>query len=104
MGDFDVSIMVYKLNEGISREMREHGAWDRDAVKRLCDAYVQNGAKGNFFDIGGNIGTYAIPLARCLQDANKQSKYMVVEAFKPNIQKLRASIKHNHLDNVHLYE
>lgn len=102
--DFDVSIMVYKYGDAISSVMREKGAWDGESVKRLCDAYLQHGKKGNFFDIGGNMGTYAIPLAKCIQDANKDSKYMVIEPFKPNIQKLRASIKHNHLDNVHLYE
>lgn len=102
--DYNVSIMVYTMNEGISREMREHGAWDRDSVKALCDAYIQHGSKGNFLDIGGNLGTYAIPLARCIQDANEKSKYLVIEAFKLNAQKLRASIKYNRLDNIHLYE
>jgi len=58
------------------------------------------------FDVGGNIGAFALPLADCLRKYSKDNNSLVitVEPLKNSSQKMRTSIKRNNLDNIHLYE
>lgn len=105
MRDWDVKIMVYPGGDTVSKEVRATGTWEPEAVTRACDEYVRHGAKGNMLDIGGNIGTFTLPLAACLRNHSKGKGIVVaVEALKSNSALLRASIKANNADNIHLYE
>jgi len=61
---------------------------------------------GNFLDIGGNIGTFTIPLADCLAHAGpgrRPSRVVAVEAMPPTADHLLAGIKWNNLTNVDVY-
>lgn len=108
--NFDVNIMTYKANiqfqhDIISSRLQTVGAWDEKSVQEFCNKFKKFGGKGNILDVGGNIGSYSIPLAACLKsNGNGNNQLITVEAAPWNNKMLRASMKYNNLDNMHLYE
>lgn len=104
--DFNVSVVVYaNTPDIISEEMKQKGEWDGDVVKAICTEFIKYGGRGNIFDIGGNIGTYTLPLAACLKENGKGTNRVIsIEGAPWNAKHLRAGIKYNHLDNIDLYE
>lgn len=103
---FNVTIMVYKDDqEFLSRMIKTHHAWETNSVRAICNEWIQAGAKGNLLDIGANLGTYSLPLAKCMQENGKRTGTLVaIEASPSTAQKLRASIRKNSFNNIHLYE
>lgn len=102
---FDVSVYIYKSEDWISKILRENGDWEPDGPRTFCDVFKMFGGKGNMFDLGGNIGTWTLPLADCLQKHGKGgNKVITVEGASWNAKHLRAGIKYNNALNVHLYE
>lgn len=102
---FNVSILVYKEDEFISNTIKTQGTWDGDQVNRLCKDFIKSGGKGNFLDVGGNIGAYTLTLADCLRKHGAGgNKVISVEGAPWNAKHVRAGIKYNNLNNVHLYE
>lgn len=105
--DFNnLPIMIYKDDaEFISRNVRSVHRWDTETVQHICDEWVKAGRKGNLLDIGANLGTYSLPLAQCMKEhSNEASKVVAIEASPATLKKLRASIRYNEFDNIHLYE
>merc|ERR1712157_541316 len=58
-----------------------------------------------FLDIGANIGTWTVPMSRCIKRFNNQSAVHVIaiEANPYHVALLRANLKRNLADNVLLY-
>merc|ERR1712046_430947 len=82
-------------------------------VQTMCDKWRQAGAKGNSLDIGANLGTYTLPLAKCMKEhalapatgtRPRIGTLVAIEATPDTAKKLRVSIRKNNLDNIHLYE
>jgi FkbM family methyltransferase len=102
--DFDVSVVTHSNFDYISNRIRKDGGWEREDVSRLCHEFVQNGGRGNIFDVGGNIGAYSIPLASCLKTNGKGGNRVIsIEGSPWNAIRLEAGMKYNRLENVHLY-
>merc|ERR1719159_462715 len=104
--DFSVQVATYRdsgYDQEVSKSIQETKAWEPGAVKKLCDAYVSYGAKGNFLDIGGNIGAYSMPLAQCLKENGNTGTLVTIEASPENVKHLRVGMKLNKHDNMHLY-
>lgn len=59
--------------------------------------------KAHFLDVGANIGTWSIPIARCLQRLNRGGSVIAVEALAANAMHLAASARANNLQNIDLF-
>ena len=76
--DWDVSVLVYsKEDDLISEAIQKGGGWDRDGVQKICSEFIKYGGKGNILDVGGNIGSFALPLAACLKENGKNSNRVI---------------------------
>lgn len=106
MKDFPVSIAIHdrSVDLSISDSLAKFGRWERWSVVMLCERWANSGARGTFLDAGANIGSFSLPLASCLRNHGSNLSLVSVEPFPNNTQRLRAGIKFNHLDNIHLYE
>lgn len=106
MKDWNLTIMTYPQNDVISRTFQKDGTWEADAVNKACEYYQTHGGKGNMLDIGANIGAFSLPLASCIKKhrSNGRDFLIAIEAMKKNSQRLRAGIKLNKLDSIHLFE
>lgn len=103
--NYNVSIMTFKHFDIISNKLQNSGQWDGDNVNSICNKFKKFGGKGNILDVGGNIGSYSIPLAACLKEnGHANNKLITIEGAPWNAQLLRVSMKYNSLDNMHLYE
>lgn len=106
--DWPVSVMIYShpghTDTAHSFQIAKTGSFDAETVMALCQEYKRYGAKGAILDVGANIGSYALPLASCLKDAGNGNSLIAIEANSANNAHLRAGIKYNNLDNIHLYE
>lgn len=94
-----------RLSQGIAVQKAGHdeGTYETDFVKLLIDQWKRYGEKGNFLDVGANLGMFTLPLAQALQK-HPESSIISVEVLPLNNHLLRASIKANNLKNVRLYE
>lgn len=101
--DENITIFVYNPADDLwvsGRILNEH-LWQDDQVKPLMDLW-QAGLRGNYLDVGGNIGTFALPISHMLSKYGSQA--IIVEATPDIASHLKASIQINKLDNVALYE
>jgi len=116
MAKVDVSGMVKKSSAGItffaypdaqdiyvSRSISPESYWEKDASDRFCEEYGGLASKADFLDVGANIGTWSLPMARCLQKLGKGGSVIAVEALAPSYKHLAASIHANHFDNIDLF-
>lgn len=105
--NFGVSVMLYNKRQYdfVSNTFRANKEWEGVYLNKLCDSFKKHGGKGNFMDIGGNIGTLTLPMASCLKEnGNGNNKVITVEGAPWNARHIRAGMKYNNLDNVRLYE
>lgn len=93
---------VHKDNY-VSLQIQKRGEWEGGGIQAFCNNFKKYGSKGNFLDVGGNIGGYSMPLASCLAQNNEQSILITVEAAPENLKHLRAGMQRNKLSNMHLY-
>lgn len=87
----------------VSLQIQQKGEWEGGGVQAFCNNFKKYGSKGNFLDVGGNIGGYSMPLASCLKQNNENSVLVTVEAGAENLKHLRSGMQRNKLDNMHLY-
>merc|ERR1719316_1294014 len=75
--DFPITIMTYEnafaQDRYISNTIQIESAWEPQSVNKLCRRFKKAGAKGIFVDVGGNIGTYTLPLANCMREAGSKA-------------------------------
>jgi FkbM family methyltransferase len=102
VGNYSLSIAAFdgKEDKMISGELLAGNGWETNRVTKLCRLYRENGAVGNFLDVGANIGTYTMPLADCLRGSGR---VFSVEGMPPTADHLVEGIRENKLDNVDVY-
>lgn len=83
-------------------ESAPNGAWLGQLEREQVEAFVSRIQRGAaVWDVGANVGLYAIPSARAAGPSG------AVYAFEPvpaNLVYLRRHVQLNHLDNVHIVE
>merc|ERR1719436_85567 len=99
----NLTIMAYPWKEdvGVSGDLNQGLGWETDHTKQLCALWEKEGMKGNFLDVGANIGTYTVPLADCARDFG--GEIISIEGMPDIADHLRASIVANKQSNVVLY-
>jgi FkbM family methyltransferase len=100
----EVDIYCYSADEDqyVSGSILEYGAWECDFVADCASPWLANpDLKGNFLDLGGNIGAYTLPLGRFLQG---KGEVISVEGMPDIADHLKAGIVANSLSNVNLFE
>jgi len=102
IGD-SVKLFGYPSSEDIhvSGSVLRTGSWDSGLVNSVYTIFKENNFSGHFFDVGGNIGTYTVPLAHALYG---RSKVFTVEGLPSIASHLKKGVLENKLDNVFLYE
>jgi FkbM family methyltransferase len=99
-----VQIFTYSTEEDVfvSGVINGGGTWEGGFIERVYDAWKTLGSrKGNFLDVGANIGTWSLPMAQAMKGTN--SKVISVEATPPILEHLRAGIVANEADNLILF-
>lgn len=116
MAKVDVAGMVKKRSDGltffaypdeqdiyVSGSISPYSYWEKDKSDRFCAEYGKLAHKADFLDVGANIGTWSLPMARCLQRLDRGGSVVAVEALAPTYRHLAASIHANRLDNIYLF-
>lgn len=104
---FEADVMTHRdlrNDTTISRSLQTLGEWEGYVINKTCNYWrLAEYARGwSFVDVGSNIGSWMIPMAKCAQEMG--GKVVGVEAMPANNAFLRAGMKYNHFNNVHLYE
>jgi len=86
----------------ISADLLKGSGWDLNINEKLCKTWQQAGRVGHFLDLGGNLGTYTIPMAVCLADT--KHRVISVEGMPRIASHLAAAVQKNRLDNVCMYQ
>lgn len=96
------SVLIHPFDKGdnfISESIKNNRQWDKGIVQQLCDLFSET-SKGNFLDVGANIGSYTLPMASCLQD---RGKVIAFEAMPVIQQHLENGIISNGFNNVNFH-
>jgi len=99
-----VDIMTFPSHEDqhVSGVVNSGGGWESNLVSQVFGMWTHLGhSKGNFLDVGANIGTWTLPLAAAMAGAGKQ--VIAIEALPPIADHLRAGILANSAQNVMLF-
>jgi len=99
-----VSIMTFPTHEDkhVSGGVNGGGGWESHLVSQAFSMWQHLGhSKGNFLDVGANIGTWTVPLSAAMAATGKQ--VIAIEAMPPIADHLRASILANTAQNVILF-
>merc|ERR1719214_478151 len=99
-----VRVYCYPPSEDqhVSGSILNYGTWESDFVEHCAQPWLANSRlKGNFLDLGGNIGAYTLPLGRFLQG---RGDVISVEGMPDIAEHLKAGIVANKLSNVNLFE
>lgn len=86
--------MKLDLNDLVQRNIFFSGCWEKNAVEILLKIFPEQGV---FFDIGANVGTYALNFAQ------KAKQVFAVEACLATHTKLAETVRANGLTNVLCY-
>lgn len=99
----NVTIMGYPKEEDreISGQLNYSSSWEPHHTNALCGPWRDKGSKGNFLDVGANIGTYALPVAACTRQFG--ATVIAVEGMPTIADHLRAGIVENQAENLALY-
>jgi len=85
----------------ISGHLNKGASWESHVIKRIFNAWQSEGSgKGNFLDLGANIGTYTLAMASVMKNKHK---VIAIEAMPPIADHVRAGIVANEADNVVLF-
>jgi FkbM family methyltransferase len=102
-----VDIYVYK-NPGddkwVSESVKTSHSWEPEHVQRLIDLWKDTlpaGSVGNFLDVGGNIGTFALPVSSYISSLGGST--VTIEGMPHIANHLKASIQVNKMRNIRLY-
>merc|ERR1719362_1842768 len=99
-----INIMTFPSHEDnyVSGGVNNGGGWETHAVTQAFNMWQTLGrSRGNFLDVGANIGTWTLPLAAAMAGAGK--KVISVEALPPIADHLRAGVMANAAQNVILF-
>lgn len=99
-----VTIMTFPSHEDehVSATLNMGGKWEGQMTQRVYNTWVNEcHRKGNFLDVGANIGSWTLPVAVSM--AGTHSSVISVEAMPPIADHLRAGIVANKVANVALF-
>merc|ERR1719221_935373 len=82
----------------VSASIKPNSYWDKNRSDEFCREFSTLDGRADFLDVGANIGTWSIPMARCLQDLNHGGSVIAVEAMPSFGKHLVASIRANKFD------
>lgn len=86
----------------VSGTVNKGTSWDGDHVAQALRQWKkQGGGKGNFLDVGANIGTYALTLASAIKETGR--RVIAIEAMPPILKHLQAGVVANKAENVVLF-
>merc|ERR1719379_1924392 len=81
-GTSDV-LYTYPVEEDVfvSGSIAENGGWETNLKDELCGEFkkLSKSVKATFLDVGANIGTYSVPMARCLSEQGLAGRVVSVE-------------------------
>lgn len=105
-GKHDTKVAIYcypsSVDQWVSGSILENGAWESELVASAARPWITNpDLRGNFLDVGANIGTYTLPLGHFLQG---KGEVISVEAMPDIAEHLKAGIVANSLSNVNLFQ
>ena len=100
-GRFDVKYHVVDGRDLISNTLRRHGVYEPEVIAVTADvlqrlASEPAAVRGKVVDVGANIGTYALPLAKFYTAL----EFVCFEPQLPVLEVLRRNIALNQLGNV----
>jgi len=96
----DNTYLLMKNNDLIGKELRLHGDFAK-SERICCEKFLVNKDKVAVIDIGANIGTFTIGVAKSLQKID--GKVICFEPQRIVFQQLCANIFLNQLENVHAF-
>jgi len=82
----------------VSKALLTKGGWETNEIMHMYKTWQLAGKKGNFLDLGTNVGSWSLPIASALQSAGR--KVISIEATPPIADHFRAGVVANQLDNV----
>ena len=88
----------YKNDQYIGKSLSEYGEWSEPEIELLKQVFPN---EGNIIEIGSNIGTHTVPLAKHISTGGK------LIAFEPQTQNYNLLIKNlndNNLNNVEVFK
>ncbi|MDB5644041.1 MAG: hypothetical protein JWN07_3358 [Hyphomicrobiales bacterium] len=94
------SFLLFRTNDYITAHLRTSGEWEPFLVS-MSELLLRGGESPLVLDIGANLGAYAIPLAKAIQQSGG-----AIFAFEPQriiYYQLCGNIFLNSLDNVHAF-
>jgi FkbM family methyltransferase len=101
-----VDIYVYKSDDDkfVSASVKSSHSWETDNVQKLIDLWKDKlpaGSVGNFLDVGGNIGTFSLPVSNYISSLGGST--VTIEGMPKIANHLKASIQANKMKNILLY-
>jgi FkbM family methyltransferase len=98
----DIYCYPPSVDKYVSGSIIDSGTWECESVADCAQPWLANPSlKGNFLDLGGNIGAYTLPLGRFLQG---KGEVISVEGMPDIAEHLQAGIVANKLSNVNLFQ
>ncbi len=94
----DAEYLLFSGRDFISNNLFVHGSWDKHLLE-ISRIFISGLAKPLVFDIGANLGAYAIPLAKSIQDVD--GEVVAFEAQRIIYYQLCGNIFLNRLENCH---
>lgn len=103
-GETKVDVYCYPptKDQHVSGSILNYGTWECEWVAACAKPWLANAnLKGNFLDLGGNIGAYTLPMGRFLQG---KGEVISVEGMPDIAEHLKAGVIGNKLSNVNLFQ
>lgn len=102
-GEAHLDLAIDQAISGTSAESSRSAAVLKHQTQ-LCLPFAEYHRRGVFLDVGADIGTYALPMAQCINHEGKNFGTVIAfEGMPTNADHLRAGIVENKFKNVHLY-
>lgn len=107
-GSSDV-IYTYPVEEDmfVSGSIEETGGWETNLKDEVCGEFakIDKSVQATFLDVGANIGTYSVPMARCLLEQGRTGRVVSVEGVPSIADHLEASVYQSGLhDQIDIYD
>lgn len=102
----EVAIFIYKdadhIDKKISKNIKLLHTYEPKSVQMLLDVWKAGSKGGNYLDVGGNIGGFALPIARSILRYGGQ--VVAIEGMPSIAAHFKAGVVANKLDNIALYQ
>lgn len=85
-------------DEFVSGALAKGRLWESRSSSEFCKLFQGVKGRADFLDVGANIGTWTIPMARCLQSQGMGGRVVAVEGVRPIAEYLEASVVRNSVE------